>query len=211
MRKWLAPLSFIALSTAAASASAEPAWPKWYVGLTGGVTFLDDADVSGTSTGELGFDTGWAVTGSIGYLLADPLRIEFEAGYHENDMDNVTLGGVSSASTGHVRIASYMVNAFYDMRSGSQFIPYIGGGVGVAQVKVSHDSGLSNLDDQDTVLAYQGMAGIAYAPQSMPMTEWSLGYRLFVADSPEYRTAGGSVELDNIMSHSAEIGGRFRF
>ncbi len=219
MNKLLPALGFCALALSATQANAQQQyWPKWYVGLSGGVTYLDDSDVSGTSTGELGHDTGGAVTASIGYILPvgvqpmSNMRVELEIGYHENSLDNATLSGVATASPGRVRMASYMGNLYYDFRNSSRWTPYLGAGAGLAQVMLSHDSGLGNTqDDEDNVMAYQFMAGFAYAPASMPMTEWGIGYRYFVAHDPEFSTATGNVKLDNIAAHTAEIGARFKF
>lgn len=220
MKKFLAIASFLASAVAASAAQAgsNEVWPNWYVGLSGGVTYLSDSDVSGTSVGTLSYDTGWNVNASLGYILPvgyNPLgsaRLEFEAGYHQSGLDNTVLSGTSTASPGTARISSYMINGYYDFRSSSHITPYLGAGFGLARVGISHDSGLGNTaDDMDTVIAYQGMAGIAYAPSGMPNTEWTLGYRYFVADSPEFRTSGGKVKLDDVTSHSAEIGGRFKF
>ncbi|MGE0753794.1 MAG: outer membrane protein [Alphaproteobacteria bacterium] len=223
MKHVLFTASLIAMTSASGAAFAttqnpNQVFPHWYVGIAGGVTYLDDSDISGTSTGEMGYDTGWTVNAALGYTLPygydsrGNVRLELEASYRENSLDNTILSGVSAASPGRARIASYMVNGFYDFRNQSSLTPYIGGGFGLSQVGISHDSGLGNTgDDEDTVMAYQGMAGIAYAPMSMPNTEWTLGYRYFTADSPEYTTAGGKVKLDDLTSHSAEIGGRFKF
>lgn len=221
MNKLLATASFIALTTAATAAQADASktWPKWYVGLSGGLTYIDDADISGTANGEASFDIGGNVHGSLGYVLpfgAHPLgnwRVEAEAGYFNNSLDGVTLGGAAVAGAGgDVRIASYMANLYYDFRSESRFTPYVGGGVGAAQVQFPSSSGAGNTaDDDDTVFAYQAMVGLAYAPASLPNTEWSIGYRYFGANSLEYSTAGGKIELDDLMVHSAEIGARFKF
>lgn len=211
MNKLFATTSLIAI-TLSATANAQQVWPRWYVGLSGGVTYLDDSDVSGTSTGELSYDMGGVATASLGYSLHQNIRMEFEAGYHENSLDGSVLGGTAASAPGRLRVASYMVNAFYDFRNGSQFTPYVGGGAGLAQVSLSHDSGLGNTaDDEDNTLAYQFMAGIAYAPTSMPFTEFGLGYRYFAVDSPQFSTGGGNVKLDDVAAHTAEVGARFKF
>ena len=55
------------------------------------------------------------------------------------------------------------------------------------------------------------MAGVSYAPSSLPMTEWILGYRYFVANEPEFRSATTPIKLDDYTAHNVEVGGRFRF
>ncbi len=217
MNKLFATTSLFALALSSV-AHADQAWPRWYIGLSGGVTYLDDSDVSGTATGEQGFDMGGVAAVSLGYQMPfgmqpfSNMRMELEAAYHENTLDATTLSGVSTASPGRLRVASYMVNAFYDFRNNSQMTPYVGAGVGIATATLSHNSGLGNTsDDEDNTMAYQFMAGLSYAPTSMPNTEWGFGYRYFVVDSPEYTTTGGKVKLDDVTAHTAEVGARFKF
>jgi OmpA-OmpF porin, OOP family len=205
--------ALIASTVLASSAHADERWPLWYVGLSGGVTFLDDADISGGATGDLGFKEGGMGTISLGYMPPvgmQPLsnmRIEAELGYHFNKLDSLTLSGTPTATSGHIQAYSYMGNLYYDFRNASQWTPYLGGGAGGARVLLSRNSGLGNTDSSDNVFAYQFMGGIAYAPAALPMTEWSLGYRYFVADSPEF----GIIKLDDYTAHNVELGGRFRF
>jgi hypothetical protein len=59
--------------------------------------------------------------------------------------------------------------------------------------------------------ADQAMAGIGYSPKSLPMTEWTLGYRYFVMNSPDFNTAAGKIKLDSPKAHTAEIGAKFKF
>lgn len=217
-------LTFCA-SLAAATALSLPAnaahdtenWPRWYVGLSGGVSFLQDTDLSGASVGEASADTGAAFTGALGYTpyfgsaFFDNFRIEAELGYRFNDLDNASIGGVNVPLNGDITAFSYMANLFYDFNNASQWTPYVGGGAGGARVKVDGNSGLGNTSDSDTVFAYQLMTGVTYAPKSMPFTEWGLGYRYFNASEPEFSTAGGPLKLDDLASHNVEVGARFRF
>lgn len=210
----LASVASLSLLTAA-SASAQETWPNWYVGLSGAVAFIPESDLSGTVNGDLDYDMGWGVTGSLGYMSGiggvNGLRGELELGVRKAPLDSYTDAGVGAAADGTARMVTYMANLFYDFRNESQWIPYVGGGIGGAQVDIPTSSGLGNTDEGDSVLAYQLMLGVSYAPTSIPMTEWGIGYRYFVADSPEYSTAGGRVELDDITSHNIEANAKFRF
>jgi opacity protein-like surface antigen len=208
----IAALTAATLFTTTANADQER-WPRWYVGLSGGVTFLGDTDLSGGTTGNLDYDMGGIGTLSLGYmppLTMQPLsnmRIEAELGYHYNQTDSLVLAGTPTATDGYIRAISYMGNLYYDLRNMSRWTPYFGAGAGGAQLTLSRGSNVGNTDTTDTVFAWQLMAGLGYSPVTMPMTEWTLGYRYFVAQSPEF----GDIELDDYTAHNVEIGGKFRF
>lgn len=214
MNKLLVVSSLMALSAATqAYADAGERWPRWYVGLSGGLSYLQDSDISGTSTGSLEYNGGGMATLSLGYQPPfggapfNGLRLEAELGYHDNGLNNFSF----ATSHGSVQSISYMGNAYYDFRNSSGWTPYVGAGAGGASVQLSKSSGLGNTSGTDSVFAYQFMGGIGYAPQTMPMTEWTLGYRYFVEDSPEFNAVGGKVKLDDLTSHNVEVGAKFRF
>ncbi len=199
--------------------SREDNWPRWYVGLTGGVQFLDDSDYKSASSGKITHDsTGGAFTASLGYIphfgvpILDNIRVEGELGYHYSKLTNSRSGNTTTALHGYQSALSYMGNVLYDFHNNSQWTPYLGGGVGGARVKLDDHAVLGNNSDGDTTMAYQFLVGIGYAPTSIPFTEWTLGYRYFVAESAEFGTTGASkLKLDNYVAHSVEVGGRFRF
>ncbi len=214
----LASSAIVIAMTVSAAQAAEERWPRWYVGLSGGLNFLSDADVGGANTGNVDFDMGGVGTASLGYLPPSTMqpfsnmRIEAEFGYHYNSIDTVQLGAAASAtSKGYAKMISYMGNAYYDFHNTSRMTPYIGAGAGVSQVTISKSSGLNLTGDNDTVFSYQLLAGIAYKPVTLPNTEWSLGYRYFTATDPKFQVAGGTLSVDDLTAHSAEIGARFRF
>ncbi len=214
----LATVGLIAWSSAAlADDPQQERWPRWYVGISGGVSFLDDSDLSGVNTGEVQYDTGGIVTVALGdrphfgNAFMDSMRFEVEGGWHHNSLDNGTVNAAAVNFTEDLRVMSIMGNAFYDFRNASRWTPYVGAGAGWAHVSLDNDAALANTDDSDTTWAWQLMAGVAYSPQSIPLTEWSLGYRFFSLNDPEFATAGGRFELEDTQSHNVEVGARFRF
>jgi len=220
MKKSLLSFSALVLSLISAQASAtmqEERWPRWYVGLSGGVQFLKDDDIRGASTGKAKFKTGETFTGSLGYMphfgvsALENLRFEAELGYHNAGLDGGTVNGVLTPGRGHVQAWSYLGNVFYDFRNSTRWTPYLGAGAGGARVQLSRNSGLGNTGDESGVFAYQFMAGLAYAPENIPMTEWSLGYRYFVMQDPEYNSPAGKLKLRNLDSNNVELGAKFRF
>jgi len=218
-------VAFAALSLLAHAASANGRWPNWYVGLHGSLDFVDDVEVDGNPVvNSYNTDLGYGAGASIGYRPAlqntslSNLRFEVEWNYLSAAMDKVdsTFGKFSGHGTTVVN--AIMGNVFYDFvmrdqrRQTKPIMPYFGAGVGWADVRLRDtDTTLGNLNDNDQVLAYQLMAGISYAPKSIPFTEWTLGYRFFDSVDPEYSYVAGDKFTVDIMSHNVEAGVRFLF
>jgi opacity protein-like surface antigen len=80
--------------------------------------------------------------------------------------------------------------------------PYVGAGLGAANIDV-------DVDD-DTVFAWQLMAGLGYVPQSIPFTEWTLGYRFFNTNDAKITVGATNADME-YMSHNVEAGVKFLF
>jgi OOP family OmpA-OmpF porin len=180
-----------------------------YLGLGAGANFARDADVSGAGIStETEFDNGWAGLGTIGYGFGNGLRLEFELGYRDNDIDNVR--GVTGAS-GSVNVWSGMINALYDVPTGWAITPYVGAGIGYARVKADNVavSGTAIMDDSDNVFAYQGILGAAYAlTQNLKL---GLDYRYFATLDPEFSTSVGTTVDSEYAAHTVMLGLRWEF
>lgn len=180
-----------------------------YIGLGAGANFSRDADVSGSGIDtETQFDTGWVGLGSVGYGFGNGLRLEFELGYRDNDVDGVN--GVSNAG-GSVNVWSGMVNALYDVPLTIPITPYIGAGIGYARVKADSVNIASNtiVDDSDNVFAYQGIVGAAYGITSN--LKLGLDYRYFATLDPEFSTSTGTKVDSEYASHTVLVGLRWEF
>lgn len=208
------------IAEAASNYGAKPGqqWPRWYAGVSGGVEFLNDSDIKATPNGNLEYDSvGGVVTGSIGYMLPfeqafwNGFRLEGEFGYHSIGLDSYTAGGTTSAAGGQARVLSYMGNVYYDFRNQSRWTPYVGGGAGLANFHIDRNKVGGNTETSDDVFAWQLMTGLSYAPASIPMTEWSLGYRYFTLSDPKLQAGASRVRFDDFNAHSVEVGAKFRF
>jgi opacity protein-like surface antigen len=204
-----------AIAATSAARADDERWPRWYIGLSGGYTYMQDQDVSGaTSATKLSPNDGWGLGGSIGYLpsssmpLLNALRFEAEVTYHQNDVHSIHFNnGTSASGSGTYDSTAYMFNAFYDFPiAGSNWSPYIGGGVGMATLHLSSNSGLGNAGSSDNEFAYQGMAGIGYAPETLPNTQWTLGYRYLATSDAKFGGTDVQYSTNNI-----ELGAKFRF
>ena len=124
-------------------------------------------------------------------------------------------GGVVAASphtiNGSFSMLAFMANVDYDFDTGSQWVPYVGGGLGVATISLDTESagGVSLADDSDTVFAYQVGAGIGY---EFPLEEGrsitvSLDWRYFGTQTPTFKGSVTGTEFDvGISGHDIGIG-----
>ena len=80
----------------AGTASADYTSPTgWYVSMGAGANWIVDGDYrtysssgSLTESGELNFESGYIVAGTVGYDFGRNWRVEFEVAYRDNDVDN---------------------------------------------------------------------------------------------------------------------------
>jgi len=218
VKKALAAAGIITLAAIAQAQAAQTQerWPRWYVGLSGGLTFLADSDISGASSGSLEFDAGFGGNVALGYQPAiamqpfSSMRFEVEGGYHSNSLDTSTIGAVTTNGSGNMSAWTYMANAYYDFRNSTGWTPYVGAGAGMADVHLSRSSGAGNTDSEDNVFAWQLMAGMAYSPANTPLIDWVLGYRFLDTNDANFNTATSRIEAE-YQSHSVEAGMRLRF
>lgn len=184
MHKTLGPFIVIVGVLVAPAANAE----AWYAGGFLGLNHTHDGSVNGTGT-EASYDLGAAIGGYAGFHVQDNVRLEGELSYRKNDID--TIGNVRVA--GDVETLSLMMNALFDIKLKSRFQPYLGAGLGFADV----DYGFGGAKYDDTVLAIQMIigAGIDIAPA----TQLTLDYRLFITDDLNIGGGAGlgSVEYTN--------------
>lgn len=211
MKKSLFVATILAASVST-GAQAQDNWPYWYVGLNAGATYQGDSDFTSTSgggsTGDYSFDTGTQYGGSLGYVLSQDdhtgrTRAEIEYSYREQGFD----GG-----TGEVQASVVTANIYQDFKTqGSNVMPYIGAGVGIADIDVSAANPSGAIGD-DNVPVYQLMAGVGYAFENAPRTEMTIGYKyLGTFSDPEVaNTVAGDTEFE-FDGHSVEVGAKFRF
>ncbi|GAM98909.1 outer membrane protein A precursor [alpha proteobacterium U9-1i] len=176
-------LALAALMTGAAGVA--NATEGWYGRADAGysVDGSFENDSTGYAWGDGNFENDWSQHLGLGYAFANGFRLEGELGHRFNEIEptaTIDRGGDVHAYTG-------MLNLFYDFARGSRFEPYLGLGVGMARVNVSqHDDTpppLFTVNDEDSVLAYQGLAGVAIGLTER--LDLDIGYRYLVANSAE--------------------------
>ncbi len=138
-----------------------------YLDIFAGAGETDDTDfaVLGTSRIDTEFDSTFTYGVAFGYALENGWRFEGELTRREADVDTHDLdgGGPIAGSFGEGNSTALFANGFYDFRTGSRVTPYLGLGVGLVTVDYANFGvpGLNALDDDDDVLGYQAIAGLA--------------------------------------------------
>ncbi|MHB9097149.1 MAG: outer membrane protein [Syntrophales bacterium] len=220
---------FVALAILAVPAisSALPPRPGPYVSGFLGVSFPVDMDVTSTQyvpgvqtfNDRVEFDPGINIGGAGGYDFGY-LRIEGELSYKNAEMSSIvekTSQTRFANVDGRVGVFALMGNAFLDLRNPSPVTPYIGGGVGLATLRLSNTDGTDTKtgfrtrlydSDDDTVFAYQAGAGLEIAfTQRLSL---DIGYRYFGTAKAKFNRHATAAEL-KFESHNASVGLRVKF
>jgi len=168
-----------------------------------GITMPTDSDISeGGVSGEITYDTGVAIGGALGFNF-DVGRLEAELGYKTADIDEVSVNGLGSASAnGDWSILSFMANGYFDFNLNPAVKPFVMAGIGMANVTL--DSNDLDVDDSDTVFAYQVGVGVGFALNNK--VTFDVSYRYMGTQDPEID--GVDVEYG---SHNILAGVRVKF
>ena len=247
-----------AIAPGAHAQRADWADGRIYVGLNAPVMFIDDTDsttigsqeaITGAgrhpyranSTSE--YDTGFKIAGVVGYEFVGGLRVEGELFFARAEVASVTytdapfVGRVPIDIEGTADQLGGFANLWYDVSTGSDWVPFIGGGLGfirVDQGNLDYDSNtlfrailtsspqppppqaplndVPPISTTDTVLAYHFGAGVGYRLNDNVILQ--AGYRLQAASDLEFTGSNehGSVSVTSgLRVHFLEIGIRYRF
>ena len=121
-------------------------------------------------------------------------------------------GALYDTVRGDQSYRSYMLNGYFDIPTYTAFHPYIGAGIGMAQVK--NRMAFLNTDTitkrRENNFAYQLMAGVAYNLNY----HWTLdlGYRYVDNGDTSWDIAGGAAKIDfDSKEHQITAGVRYTF
>lgn len=193
----LLALALAGLSIGAASASADSA-NSAYLGLHGGLNLVHDEEVQDTfavfglkTVAEARYDPGYTVGGTLGYKATSFLRVEFEATYRRNALDEIEWTDAEFKlghfrTKGHISSLAIMSNVFFDFPTSGRLVPSVGLGIGFATVFLE-DTGDSDgplFDEKLVGPAFQAGVGLGYAFNDSLML--SLDYRFLAAWLPDF-------------------------
>ena len=202
---------FFSLSTFAYSA------PGLYVGGNFGLASLNESDISSSDIPagvNMKFitDKGLSLGGFVGYAFENNFRIEGELVSQSNDFDKIKVDYLGTKVAldldGDISSGALLANGYYDFKNESRFTPFIGAGVGIANVVINDleivGSGESDEDGDETVIAYQLTVGVGY--EITERITLDLKYRYFATEDLDID--GGTVEYSSNNFYS---GIRFSF
>ncbi len=184
------------------------------------------------------FDSGTSFAGEFGARFGNGWRAGLELVNSSADVDThtgVTLGGgsidavdaaaiagsptplgasvaaVVADGQGDISNTGIFVNGYYDFNPQGALQPYVGAGVGFANVDVAYQpSGISVIDDSETKLAYQVKAGATWRLEG----QWELfgeyAYRATEDLEFDNQLFPGTLEIENTQNVFS-IGARYRF
>ncbi len=175
--------------------------------------------------GKLKTDNGFGLSAAVGYGRKN-VRIEGELSWLRLGVDSLDFDGTDDSDEdtvdewgGRASILGLMANGYYDIDTGTKWVPYIGGGLGAARSNLklsftSRDLATETMEtgsdkDADWVLAYQIGAGVAYPVSDSVMVQ--LGYRFFGTSKAKFKWEDDFITKTKLQSHKIEIGVRYRF
>jgi opacity protein-like surface antigen len=224
MRIFATLLSVALLSIPGASLFAQDmmmAGTGFYVAAGGGVTLITDI----TEVPEKGIqgdqdeadwdlDFGFGAGGSGGYDFGD-FRTEAEFSFqsanflHDEKIDD------DNKADDNLTVMSMTANGFFDLDTGTPFVPYIGIGAGAVNLAVKLDDGNEDTDPHfegnGWGFAYQANLGVAY--EIIDAVALTLGYKFFGTLQTQVTDPDDDEVYvkPTLMAHRAELGVRFRF
>lgn len=208
--------SILAILTLALSAPALAAGPYFDVFVGFGETDDTDFAVNGTSRIDTEFDNNFAYGATFGYAFDNQWRVEGEITRREADVDSHSLDGSApiDGSSGDLNATSLFANVYYDFQTQSRVTPYVGVGVGTVKLDFVDFGvpGLDALDDDDDVLGYQAIAGLAVKINDR--VQFRSDVRYMTADDAEVTSSAATGSTPGEAPYSAldlTLGLRFTF
>lgn len=171
------------------------------------------------------FEPGFTGGVGVGYVWGPAVRTDFTVDIHS--ISQVKYNGTQTYAAGTLAVqdkTSFMstillLNAYYDIRTGTPFTPYIGGGLGFTVNALSrhiaaNDAGTAitaSGSTNDVQFAGAAMVGVNW--EWSTFTSLDVNYRfLHMGGSGTNVTVNGvnsSVEVDSINEHQIRAGFRF--
>lgn len=141
------------------------------------------------------YDTGFAFAGQFGYNFQN-VRLGGEFGYQIAD------GESDNDVTSEVDIARFTLNGYIDMPIASNVGPYIGGGLGVANLRTGDDLS-DDFEDEDSAFTWHGEVGLNVG----------LNERFSIAPTYRYQWIDSNIggQSEPLVSHIFGISMRYQF
>ncbi|HEX8584136.1 MAG TPA: outer membrane beta-barrel protein, partial [Allosphingosinicella sp.] len=200
---------------------ATPAFARdgaMYFGGEFGAMIVEDIAIDvGTRDNAITLDHEYGYDGGlfVGYDLG-AFRIEAEAAYKKADLkgfntiiglpgeNSATFPGNRDFAGGNISALSFMLNGMLDFGDDDGISGFVGGGVGMARVKLNNQRVFTNsapfLDDSDSRFAWQVIAGVRQAISDN--IDVTVKYRFFNVDNIRMVAFNNGDTDTRIRTHS---------
>lgn len=183
----------------------------WYAGAETGLNLAPAEKYKAIDGAEgkakVSHDPGFGLLVNGGYAF-NQFRLEGEFGWRYNGVDKVAGQG----GDGDIQAYDLMLNGLYDIKTGTAWTPYLGVGIGGADVvngKIRNSLGTLT-KDSDIVFAYQGIAGVSYALNEH--LALNADYRYFRTLDGEYKVPNETFKVKApYEAHSILVGFTYKF
>lgn len=184
------------------------------------------------------FGSGMAASAEVGMRYGGGLRSGLELAYTQADVDThagvrlggtlidgvdaavltgsatqlgATVGQVVADGRGEITNTALFANLYYDFDLGGPFEPYVGAGIGFAQVDVDYSpSGVGIIDGDDTAFAWQLKGGVTWKLDRNWDIYGEYAYRQTDDITLDNTLFPGTLNIENTQS-VISVGARFRF
>jgi opacity protein-like surface antigen len=167
-------------------------------------------------------DPGFVAGAAIGYRFTDQFRLEGEAMFQSNDLDQSILtvntdnfGGFTQkdALRGERERTTFLINGYYDFKNATAFTPYVSGGIGGYHLRINANQGRQS-GENDVDFAWQLGAGLNY--QLCDRISFDLKYRYLSGTEaevviPKDFFLRDRKEFHDVGDHQLVVGVRFGF
>jgi opacity protein-like surface antigen len=182
----------------------------------GGGLFVADSEMrfSGTpGSYTADYDAGFAISGAAGYRFDRHLRAEFEAGYQQAEIGELTIptpGPGNLDGDWNIGVVTALVNVIYDIDYWDALaVPYVGAGLGLGYVMLdSKPAAALRVDAGSAELAWNALVGVRL--RVFDNTLLSMGYRYLGTTDPDFSSSAGKVESE-FSSHEIFLGIGYEF
>ena len=182
---------------------------------------LDDAWLSKS------FEPGFTGGVGVGYVWGPHIRTDLTVDIHSimnaNYNGTTVAGGQSLTIQDKTKFMStiLLMNGYYDIRTGTPFTPYIGGGVGFAVNQLTQEAAQDNntagtniaASGRTTHIAFAGAAMVGLNYDINTFVSLDVGYRyLYIGGSDvdiNFNGANSKIEVGGINEHQIRAGLRF--
>jgi len=166
--------------------------------------------------GNTKFDTGYIMSGALGYRWSPMMRGEVEVNMRRASVDSIGELG----APGKQRVFGVMGNVLFDVTEIGAFRPYVGGGAGVgwnkwtnvsARPQPTFPAGTTTFTDKDTGFQWQAIGGASFPFTGR--TDGFVEYRYIGLERGKFygAAAGTTASRHSDRSHNLLAGVRINF